>query len=125
MVVYRGENTEWRGGGGIKEEGGGVRESEILHSMNHNCTVPSEFEFGGFLFSVGVPKKQRVQSAAKRRPTSFLPKVTREGEMGMTMFSKCFAAFLLSWVPLYPSLAPTPPTPASNPSLATPPTALT
>src|SRR5260370_29048741 len=125
MVVYRGENTEWRGGGGIKEEGGGVRESEILHSMNHNCTVPSEFEFGGFLFSVGVPKKQRVQSAAKRRPASFLPKVTREGEIGMTMCSKCCAAFLLSWVPVCPALAQTPSTADSNTSGGTAPAALT
>jgi len=93
--------------------------------MNHNFTVHSEFEFGGFLFSVGVPKKQRVQSAAKRRPASFLPKVTREGEIGMTMFSKCFAAFLLSWVPVYPALAQTPSTADSNTSGGTAPAALT
>src|SRR5258708_6034164 len=100
-----------------------VRQPQILHSMNHNFTVHSEFEFGGFLFSVGVPKKQRVQSAAKRRPASFLPKVTREGEIGMTMFSKCFAAFLLSWVSVYPALAQTPSTADSNTSGGTAPAA--
>jgi hypothetical protein len=48
--------------------------------MNENFAVHAEFEFGGLLFSVGVPKKQRVQSPAKRRPASFLPKVPREKE---------------------------------------------
>jgi hypothetical protein len=32
--------------------------------MNRNFTAHSEFEFGAFLFSVGVPKKLRVKSAA-------------------------------------------------------------
>ena len=43
----------------------------------------------------------------------------------MTMFSKCFAAFLLSWVPVYPALAQTPSTADSNTSGGTAPAALT
>src|SRR6267142_2441829 len=55
-----------------------VSQPQISHLMDENFAVYAEFEFGGLLFSVGVPKKQRVQSAAKRRPASFLPKVPRE-----------------------------------------------
>ncbi len=43
----------------------------------------------------------------------------------MTVFSKCFAAFLLSWVPVYPALAQTPSTADSNTSDGTAPAALT
>ncbi len=51
-----------------------LRQPQILHSMNHNFTDNAEFEFGGFLFSVGVPKKQHVQSAAKATTASFSQK---------------------------------------------------
>jgi len=51
-----------------------VRQPQILHLMNQNFTGHAEFEFGGFLFSVGVPKKQRVQSAAKATGASFSQK---------------------------------------------------
>ncbi len=43
----------------------------------------------------------------------------------MTVFSKCFAAFLLSWVPVCPALAQTPSTADSNTSDGTAPAALT
>jgi len=51
-----------------------VRQPQILHSMNENFTVHAEFESGGFLFSVGVPKKQHVQSAAKATASVVSPK---------------------------------------------------
>jgi len=51
-----------------------VRQPQILHSMNQNFTGHAEFEFDGLLFSVGVPKKQHVQSAAKATAASFSQK---------------------------------------------------
>jgi hypothetical protein len=55
-------------------EGTQARQPQILHSMNQKFTGHVEFEFGGFLFSVGVPKKQHVQSAAKATAASFSQK---------------------------------------------------
>jgi len=55
-------------------EGTQVRQPQILHSMNQTFTGHAEFEFGGLLFSVGVPKKQHVQSAAKATAASFSQK---------------------------------------------------
>jgi hypothetical protein len=54
-----------------------VRQPQILHSMNQNFAGHAEFEFGELLFSVGVPKKQHVQSAAKATAASFFPKAKR------------------------------------------------
>jgi hypothetical protein len=51
-----------------------VRQPQILHSMNQNFTGNAEFEFGGLLFSVGIPKRQHVQSAAKATAASFSQK---------------------------------------------------
>jgi hypothetical protein len=51
-----------------------VRQPQILHSMNQNFTANAEFEFAGLLFSVGIPKKQHVQSAAKATAASFSQK---------------------------------------------------
>ncbi len=51
-----------------------VRQPQILHLMNQDFTDHLEFEFGGLLFSVGVPKKQHVQSAAKATAASFSQK---------------------------------------------------
>src|SRR3981081_4349046 len=84
-----------------------VRQPQILHSMNQNFAGHAEFEFGELLFSVSVLKKQNVQSAAKATAASFLPKAIREGETGMTVLSKCFAAFLISSVLILPALAQT------------------
>src|SRR5437899_29297 len=72
-----------------------VSQPQILYLMNENFAVHAEFEFGGLLFSVGVSKKQRVQSAAKRRPASFLPKVPREKRRKLNdSVLKVFCSFL-------------------------------
>src|SRR5258706_16161777 len=87
-----------------------VHQPQILHSMNQNFTAHAEFESDRFLFSVGVPKKQHVQSAAKATAASFSQIATQEGETESTAFSKCFAAFLISTVLILPVLAQTPST---------------
>src|SRR5258705_11742221 len=50
-----------------------VRQLQISDVMNQFFGGHAEFSFGGFLFYVGVPKKQRVQSAVKATAATFLP----------------------------------------------------
>src|SRR5207249_7646992 len=65
--------------GGIMHERACLRQPYILHRMHQNFGNHAEFESAPFLFSVGVPKVLRVQSAAKRRTPSFLSSNVDEG----------------------------------------------
>src|SRR3979490_1307629 len=98
-----------------------VRQLQISHVMNQFFGGHAEFSFSGFLFYVGVPKKQRVQSAAKATAASFLPGSHSRRRIGMTVFLKCFATLLLSSVLIFPVLAQTPPTSDPKASVGTEP----
>src|SRR6266404_4451746 len=70
-----------------------VRQPQILHLMNQSFTCHAQFEFSAFLFSVGVPKIQRVQSAAKATAASFLPRALNKEKLNDSVL-KVFCSFL-------------------------------